>query len=76
MGHYWSEMRDDPSPLEIKQAKASKLVSQLCKHKSSKFTVEELKLLMRTGWSEYKDHYYDKECDAVIKIAERLGEKC
>lgn len=70
MGHYWSEMRGDPTELELKQEKAAHLVIKLRKHKTSKFTVNELALLIRTSC---KENYYSNECDEIFKMASKLG---
>lgn len=73
MGHYWSEMRGDETPQEKAQDHADALVKKLRKLPASKFTIDELALLLRTGWSQFQEHYHADECARIVKLAKRLN---
>jgi hypothetical protein len=75
MGHYWSEVRDDPTDLEILQWKTNEVVKKLRKLPASAFSIDELGMLLKTNWSRWKENYYEVECKEILKIAEREGVK-
>lgn len=73
MGHYWSEMREAPTELEAAQERARILAIKLRKLPASRFSVDELALLLRCDWSSFKENYYSNECHEIESLAEREG---
>ena len=73
MGHYWSEMRGPETEAERQQRIANTLANRLRTLPASRFSVNEIALLTRAGWSQYKDNYYESECREICAIAHREG---
>jgi hypothetical protein len=69
MGHYWSEMRGPETDAERDARVADDVARRLRQLPASKFTVDELALLMRMGWSRFQEHYHDDECRRLFKLA-------
>lgn len=68
MGHYWSEMRGPETPLERKQKEARDAVAELRRLPASSFSVDEVGLLLRVGWSQFKRDYNERECDEILAL--------
>lgn len=75
MGHYWSEMRGDPTQQELDENECERIVNILRKEPSSRFTVEELAFLLKSDWNEFKDWFYDSELPKAKALAAKLGIK-
>jgi hypothetical protein len=73
MGHYYSEMRGPETELERLQPRAKGWAKRLRSLPASRFTVDELALLLRVDWSEWKHDYYEHECRELETLAAREG---
>ena len=75
MGHYWSEMRGEPTAAESASDRANLLAAKLKRLPASNFSVIELEVLMKTAWSEYRRAYHPVEQKVIEEAAKRLGVK-
>lgn len=66
-------MRGEPTELEKKQSTARDLAANLRLLRACEFSVEDLALLLKTDWSDFKHEYYEEECDRIIELAKEQG---
>lgn len=69
MAHYWDDV--PPTPLELKQATADRARQQLRGVSAGCFTVDELALVLRCGWADFKYRDTEDECDRILALFAR-----
>lgn len=73
MGHYWSEMRGPETEGERQSRHAKELADKLMTLPASRFTIKEIKILTRCGWSEWRHDYGDSDEKLIFEMAKREG---
>ena len=64
---------EPPSPEQLRAERASSLATTLRTLPASRFTVNELGLLLRTNWGQFQTRYYSYQCETIEHIAAREG---
>jgi hypothetical protein len=71
MAHYYDDIEETEEDRE--NARIHKLANELRELPASKFSVDEIGLLLRTDWSKYKENYYGYERERILSLAKREG---